>query len=177
MMLNREAPISERYEIDIFAPPQKVWEWLSRVELWQSWRQDVSSAYWDKGHGEGGTLKWRIRNLIRFKATVERWRDSREIHLNSSALLTRISYSMLITGDIKRSKVTLKVSASGGLARFAPTRAILRGQLNRSNEIMLGALKTKLEAGKDDSVDPPAGLQEPFANNVKLPSQQPGIGN
>ena len=174
-MPDRDAPISERYEIDIFAPPEKVWEWLSRVDLWHSWRQDVSSARWERGYGEGGTLKWRVRKLLGFTAQAERWRDSREIQLRSSALMTAIVHSMRIKGDIKGSNVTLEITASGGLAKFGPTRAILRSQLNRTCEILLGALKTKLEAGKDDSMSPPPDLKEPFANNVKLPSERTGL--
>ena len=172
MMTDYDAPISERYEIEIFAPPEKVWDWLSRVDLWKSWRQDVTYAAWESGYGAGGTLKWRVRKLMGFTAYVETWSESREMRLRSSALMTQVFHSMQISGDIKKTRVTVRVSASGGLTRFRPTKAMLRGQLNRTNEILLGALKTKLEAGKDDSMDPPPGLDDPFSNNVRLPSQR-----
>lgn len=176
MMPEYDAPISERYEIDIFAPPEKVWEWLSRVELWTSWRQDVTSAKWEQGHGAGGTMKWRVRKLMAFTAYVEEWREARAIRLSSQALMTRVFQSVSIDGDIKRSTVTLEVTAQGGLTRFGLTKAILRSQLNRTSEILLGALKTKLEAGKDDTLKPPPNLDHPFANNVKLPSERTDIG-
>ena len=110
-----------------------------------------------------------------FTARVEAWDESREIRFNSTTLMTRVAQSMRIRGDFKSSRVTLEIVAYGGMTRFGPTRAIMRSQLNRTSEILLGSLKTKLEAGKDDFLRPPPSLDNPFEGNVKLPSRRTGI--
>ncbi len=162
---------SQRYEIKIFAPPDKVWDWLSRVDMWTSWRQDVSCAYWVKGEGQNGTLKWRLRKMIGFTADVAVWKREREMRWDAVSYGSHVIYDLRLHGDYRSTLVTLDVEGKGGLLGFFPTRAIFSHQLNRSNEIWLGALKTKLEAGKDDSTSPPPGLENPFENNVKMPSE------
>jgi hypothetical protein len=69
------------------------------------------------------------------------------------------------------------MSIAGGLVRFPPARYVIREQLCRSMEIWFGALKTKLEAGKGDSMRPPRGVHDPFSNNVKLPSERDRLGS
>lgn len=171
-MLNSFRPeFSAEYQIKIFAPPDKVWEWLSRVDLWTSWRQDVSSAYWVKGEGQNGKFKWRLRNLIGFTADVAVWKRERQMRWEATSYKTRVIYDLNIDGNHRGSQVTMNVTGHGGLLKFFPTRAFFSSQLNRSNEIWLGALKTKLEAGKDDSTSPPPGFKSPFEDNVQLPSE------
>lgn len=171
-MLNSARPaFAGHYEIEIFAPPDKVWDWLSRVDMWASWRQDVSSAHWAEGEGNTRVLKWRLRKVLGFTASVDVWAREREMSWEAVSYGTHIGHSLLIDGDYRSTRISLDVIGSGGLLRFLPTRLLLAHHLNRSNEIWLGALKTKLEAGKDDSTSPPPGLEDPFSNNVKLPSE------
>lgn len=170
MRYHEPQTFSENYRIDIFAPPDKVWDFLSRVDLWTSWRQDVTCSYWVNGQGRDGTLKWRIRKLLGFTARVTDWRHEREMRWDAVSYGTRVQHVLRIDGDYRSTSVELQVSGNGGLLRFFPTRTLFTHQLNRSNEIWLGALKTKLEAGKDDSMSPPPGLEDPYSNNVKLPS-------
>lgn len=176
-MLNSFRPeFSVEYEIKIFAPPDKVWDWLSRVDLWTSWRQDVSCAYWVKGNGKNGTLKWRLRRMIGFTADVAAWERERKMRWEANSYGTRVIYDLKIDGNIRGTVVKLDVTGHGGLLRFFATRSIFSHQVNRSNEIWLGSLKTKLEAGKDDSTSPPPGFKNPFKNNVKLPSELDKFG-
>ncbi len=171
MLNNSRTAYRGHYEIEIFAPPDKVWDWMSRVDMWPTWRQDVSSAYWVNGQGQNGTLKWRLRKFIGFTADVAVWRREREMSWEAVSFGTRVAYSVVIDGDYRSTEVSLEVAGDGGLLRFFPTRALFLHNLNRSNEIWLGALKTKLEAGKDDSMSPPPGLEDPYSNSVRLPSE------
>ncbi len=171
-MLNTFHPdFTAEYAIEIFAPPDKVWDWLSRVEMWTSWRQDVSSAYWVRGEGRNGVLKWRLRKTLGFTAQVAAWEHERSMRWDAVSYGTHFIHDLKIDGDYKSTRVSLQVSGKGGLLRFFPTRAIFVHQLNRSNEIWLGALKTKLEAGKDDSTSPPPDRKNPFENNIRFPSE------
>ncbi len=171
MLNNFQPTFSTEYQIEVFAPPNKVWDWLSRVDLWASWRHDVSSAYWVKGSGEKGRLKWRLRNLIGFTADVAIWKREREMRWEAVSYGTRVIHDIRLDGNHRGTNVRLSVTGKGGLLRFFATRSIFSHQLNRSNEIWLGALKTKLEAGKDDSTSPPPSFSNPFKNNVSLPSE------
>lgn len=172
MLNNQNAPFTGSYKIDVFAPPEKVWDWLSRVEMWASWRQDVTSSYWVRGEGPNGTMKWRLRGVLGFTARVEAWRREREMRWEAVSYGTRVWHALRIDGDFRRTLVTLEVAGHGGLLRFYPTRALFTHHVNRSNEIWLGALKTKLEAGKNDSIMPPSSTRNPFEDNVSLPSEQ-----
>jgi len=172
MPIDQKAPVIARHKIDIFSPPDKVWDWISRVELWSTWRQDVSSAYWLSGDGANGSFKWRLKSLFGFTAKVDRWREQQEFNFHCNAYGSQLVQEILVRGDLKSTVVTSELSVSGGLVRLAPTRYIIREQINKSMEIWFGALKTKLEAGKGDSMSPPLGLEDPFSNNVSLPSHR-----
>ena len=165
-----KAPFTARYRLEIFAPTDKVWDWLSRVDMWTTWRQDVSCAYWVNGKGRNGTLKWRLRGMLGFTAKVAVWNHERDMRWDAVSYGTRVSHVMRVDGDYRRTKVTLDVTGHGGLLRFYPTRALFIHQVNRSNEIWLGALKTKLEFGKDDLRSSPRS-NSPFVTNGKLPSE------
>jgi hypothetical protein len=165
-----------QYHIDIFAPPDKVWDWLSRVELWADWRQDVSSSQWLRSDGQDRRIKWRLRKLLGFTARVVSWRREREMVWDAVSYGARISHVIRIEGDFKRTSVDLEVLGHGGVLNVYLLRNAFSQQLNRSNEIWLGSLKAKLEAGKDDGISPPpAGRDNPFINNVKLPSERTGF--
>jgi hypothetical protein len=168
MQSNQEAQITARYEIDIFAPMEKVWDWLSRVEMWPSWRHDVTSAYWVNGEGANGTIKWRIRKMLGFTAYVTAWRSEREMRWEAVSYRTQISHVLRLSGDYRQTIVTLDIRGSGGFLKFPIARSIFSHYFNNSNEIWLGALKTKLKAGKEDSMMPPVTTRNPFEGNVKL---------
>lgn len=171
MLNNSKAQFTANYKIDIFAPPDKVWDWLSRVDMWASWRQDVSSASWVSGEGRDGTLKWRIRRVLGFKATVAVWNREREMRWDAVSYGTTLSHALRIDGNYRRTLITLDIAGRGGLLRFFLTRSLFLHNVNRSNEIWLGALKTKLEFGKDEGTRLPRGIDNPFEDNVKLPSE------
>lgn len=169
---NHDAAFNARYKIDVFAPPDLVWDWLTRVDLWANWRQDVTSSYWVSGKGERGTLKWRLSKLLGFTATVDVWREEQEMRWGAVCYRTHIEHVLRIDGDHKRTIIELEVIGDGGVLRLYPFSILFKRRVNRSNEIWLGALKTKLEAGKDESLSPPGRLKNPFENNVRLPSER-----
>jgi hypothetical protein len=173
---NPRSTFAAQYHIDIFAPPDRVWDWLSRVELWSEWRQDVSSSYWLQRDGQDRMLKWRLRGVLGFTGQVVRWRREKELAWDAVSYGARISHVIRIDGDFRRTLVDLEVEGRGGLLSVFLLRNAFRHQFHRSNEIWLGALKTKLEAGKDDGVaPPPSNRDNPFINNVKLPSERTGF--
>lgn len=156
MQIDRRAPLVTHHQIDIFAPPGNVWDWISRIEMWPTWRQDVSSARWLEGRGLNGAFKWRVRNIFGITARIKEWRENRSIGWQGRVAGGSIAQLVVISGEVKPSTVTIETSYDGPLTRLRLTRALVEGQINRTNEIWLGSLKTKLEIGKDEGTGGPA---------------------
>ena len=53
------APVKSTAEIDIAAPPQAVWEVLTRFDNWPNWNPDVKSMAFDGPLAPGSTFRWK----------------------------------------------------------------------------------------------------------------------
>ncbi len=148
MDVNRNAPLVVRREIEIFAPPEMIWEWLSRVELWQDWHPEISRSHWAAGQGPNGVLKWRLRKVIGVTAQVESWHEQNEIGWVGHAWSTTVRQVFRIRGDFRKTRIVTEASVEGPGFGFPPLRAVVQSQLERTSELWLGALKTKLESEK-----------------------------
>jgi hypothetical protein len=175
MQVNQGAPVMVRHEIEIFAPPEKIWEWLSRVDLWEDWRQDVSGSYWLNGRGGTASFKWRLRKLFGITARVEAWDEEREFGWTGQFWISTLKQVMRIDGDFRRTRIVMESSVEGALVRPAPLRAMVRSQLNRTNEIYLGSLKTKLEAEKPRDETGQRQRSTGSALRPELPSRNPRL--
>lgn len=142
------APIVVRREIDIFAPPEMVWEWLTRVELWADWNPEITSAWWIDPPGLRGRFKWR-KNLLGVESVVSEWKPPREFAWDGHAWLTDTRQIFRIDGDFRSTKLVSEQSVEG------PTTQIARELLGRRTatwgEIWLGVLKAKLESHHERS--------------------------
>jgi hypothetical protein len=148
MDVNMDAPLVVRRQIEVFAPPEMVWDWLSRVDLWQDWHPEVSSSKWLGQPGLNGPFKWRLRKVIGITAKVDSWDELRELGWTGRIWSTKITQVFRIEGDFRRTVIVSEAAMEGAACRFAPVRALALGQLERTNELWLGVLKTKLESEK-----------------------------
>ncbi len=151
MYINPAAPVIARHEIEIFAPPEKVWDWLTRVDMWHTWRQDVSSARVIAGRGLNSIISWRHRKLLRITARVDAWSELREFGIIARPLGSDVRQVFTLNGDYRKTMIRSVTSVDGPMARPRLLHPIFRSQVNRTNEIWLGALKAKLEAGKGEA--------------------------
>jgi hypothetical protein len=58
-LLNRQAPVMGRSEIEIVAAPDVVWKVLTDIEAWPSWNPDVKSVSMPGGLAEGSAFRWK----------------------------------------------------------------------------------------------------------------------
>jgi hypothetical protein len=59
MAINEHAPVTARSEIRIAAPPEIVWQLISRIAEWPSWNDEIKSAELDGPLAPGSRFRWR----------------------------------------------------------------------------------------------------------------------
>jgi hypothetical protein len=163
LRVNEQAPIYVRREITVFAPPEKVWDWLSRVDLWQDWHPDIAASYWldeDEGKrgGYGGygspgqhpapggrmaRFRWR-QGPVRVTSLIEAWDVSREIGWVGHAYSAVVRHVFRMDGDFRRTHIVSEQSIEGPPASLM--KPLIRGLAVRTCETWLAVLKTRLES-------------------------------
>ena len=146
MQVNEQAPIYVRREITIFAPPERVWDWLSRVDLWQDWQPEIAAAYWLNETGDGGPqarFRWR-QGPVRITSLIETWDVRREIGWVGHAYSAVVRHAFRLEGDFRRTHIVSEQSIEGFPVSLM--RPIIRNMAVRTSETWLAALKTRLES-------------------------------
>src|SRR6266516_34473 len=59
MAANEEAPVRSTAEVNIDAPPQVVWDVLTRFENWPNWNPDVKSMSFPGPLAPGTEFRWK----------------------------------------------------------------------------------------------------------------------
>lgn len=144
-----------RREIEIFAPPEVIWEWIRRVDLWSDWNSEISSSWLIDDEAVGARFKWR-RKLLGVRCKITSSRSGREWSWTGSYRMIGVTQSFYLDGNFRSTKLSTVVAFKGLPARLlAP---LLRWYGSRWCEIWLGTLKTRLESqhernrsGKDGS--------------------------
>ncbi|GEM_PF-1215614 len=162
MNINHDAPVTVRRQIEVFSPPEMVWEWLSRVELWQEWHPEISGSRWLEGRGRNGLFKWRLRKVVGMTCRMESWQEMREVGFVANAWSSTVRQVFRMDGDFRRTRVTAEASVEGPGYGLGLLRSAVQSQLERTNELWLGALKTNIEServrARVGEVTSPAGL-------------------
>ena len=148
MEVNYHAPLLVRRSLDVFAPPQMVWDWISRVELWQHWHPEIGGSKWLGPPGANGAFKLRLRKVVGIVGRVETWEEQKRIGWVADFWWTTWRQVFEIEGDFRSTTVLAEGSLQGKMYSVAAVRTLGLGQLARTNELWLGALKTQLESEK-----------------------------
>ena len=141
------AAIKTRHEIEVFAPPEMVWDWLSRVDLWSDWHPEIDASEWVSDEGLG-VFSIRVRKVLSLTSRIETSRVEREFGWESVLWFTTTRHALRIDGDYRRTTITCETSAEGPLARWTGFSGVFRDEVNRVIETGLGVLKTRLESEK-----------------------------
>ncbi len=149
--IDRQAPVFIRREIEIFAPPAHVWEWLSRVELWSDWHPEVTSSRWLDETGGDRRFKWR-KNLLGVDCQVISSRTPREFSWAGRAWLTTSHQLFTVDGDFKSTTVVCEQSLDGPGVRLL--KPLVRGFATQWLETLLGALKARIEGQHERGAQP-----------------------
>ncbi len=171
MEVNLSAPLIVRGEIEIFAPPEMIWDWLSRVDLWKDWHPEITNSRWLARPGIDAQFKLRLRSVLGITARIESWDEQRELGFIGQTWSTTLRQVFRMNGDFRRTYILSEASVEGPAYGFAPLRAVIGGQLDRMNGLWLGALKTRLESDKfRGQVRSPDAEEDP---PLELPSNRP----
>ena len=151
------AAFKTHHEIEVFAPPQTVWDWISRVDLWSDWHPEIDGSKWESDDGHG-VFSLRVRKVLSLTSRIETSRVEREFSWESKVWFSTTRHVFRIDGDFRKTTITCETSAGGPLASWAGLNSVFRNEVNWLIETGLGALKTRLEIAKSDdttSPDPP----------------------
>ena len=143
MALNDHAPVVIRREIEIFAPPEVIWEWIRRVDLWSDWHPEISSSWYIDDEAIDARFKWR-KKLLGVRGRITSSRPGREWSWSGSYRMIGVSQAFYLDGNFRSTRVSTVTAFEGPSARLlAP---ILRWYGSRWCETWLGMLKTRLES-------------------------------
>ena len=143
LALNGEAPVVIRREIEIFCPPEVIWEWIRRVDLWSDWNSEISSSWMIDEEAIGARFKWR-KKLLGVGGRITSSRIGREWAWAGSYRKIRVSQTFHLDGNFRSTRVSTVAVFDGALARVLSP--LLRWYGSRWCEIWLGTLKTRLES-------------------------------
>ncbi len=138
-----EPPVVIRREIEIFSPPEVIWEWIRRVDLWSDWNSEISSSWLVDAEKIGARFKWR-KKLLGVRGKITSSRRGREWSWSGSYRKIAVTQSFYLDGNFKSTKLSTVASFEGAPAHLlAP---LLRWYGSRWCEVFLGTLKTRLES-------------------------------
>jgi uncharacterized protein YndB with AHSA1/START domain len=142
-----EAPAHVTNEIDIKAPPERVFAWLRRAPLWPDWRpnsQDVRLEGGGEGLELGAKFVWRTFG-VEVRSEVKDYAEGARIAWNASALFLKAWHAWLIEprpfGCHVLTEETQRGLAARAQAALAPNR------MHAGHALWLSRLKSVAEAG------------------------------
>ncbi len=160
MEINSDAPIKLRHEIDIFAPPEKVWQYLSRIDLWDGWHPDIKSAQWtdDEPMTRRG-FKFRA-GLFQVKSRMVAFEEPLEIGWEGRTWWTRSRQVFRLNGDHRKTTVASESSFEGRPVTLLASR--LSEPLDRFGQTWLAALKTNIESESETGARSPGTRRQHY---------------
>jgi hypothetical protein len=119
------APVKGTAEIDIAAPPQAVWDVLTRFDNWPNWNPDVKSMAFEGPLAPGSTFRWKAGPGT-ILSTLDRVEPPRYISWHGKTLTIDAYHEWWIEPRDGGTHVRTEETFSGLLAK------ILRGQLQKT---------------------------------------------
>lgn len=140
-------PVDVRLEVEVPAPPDRVWELLARVERWPRWHPGIRVAIL-RGELESGTrLDWRADGM-RIRSVVREVEAPRRLGLTLRMIGGR-GYARWTIAPAGTGVTLVRVEEvwEGLLVRIL--RRTLRRTLRVSRTAWLEALRDRFERGRD----------------------------
>jgi hypothetical protein len=137
-----EAPVRSKREVEIAAPPEVVWEVLTRFERWPEWNPDVKSMSIEGPVAPGTEFRWKAGPGT-IVSTLEQVDPPRYIRWRGRTLSIEALHEWRLESLNGGTRVETDESFSGLLARLL--RGSLQKTLDRSLETGLEQLKRESE--------------------------------
>ena len=135
-------PVKSSAETGIAAPPQVVWEVLTRFEDWPNWNPDVKSMPFAGPLGPGAEFRWKAGPGT-IVSTLERVEPPRYISWHGRTLTIKAYHEWWLEPRDDGTHMRTEESFSGLLAGLL--RAMLQKTLDKSFEDGLERLKHEAE--------------------------------
>jgi hypothetical protein len=154
--LEGRAALVLRFEVEVDAPPDRVWRILSRVEAWPRWHPGVGFAVLRGELAPGTRLDWRGDGM-RIRSVLEEVVESRRLAWSFRTLGARGFHQWTLEpAGGKRTRVRSEEGWNGLAVRFL--KGTLRRTLTASRTAWLERLRDRAEGGGDGE---PSGRSSP----------------
>ena len=151
--MSKGKPVKNYDEIHIATPVQKVFNYVSRPDLWHEWHPASTSAELPRVPLQAGdnfreiiTVSYplvKIRRHTAYKVTESKPSVLWEVQGESSLFNLTIHYEFMAEGQGTLFQRTLTYAVKGPLAWFEPI--LVRPKIRRQSALALRNLKAKLE--------------------------------
>jgi hypothetical protein len=135
-------PVKSTAEIQIAAPPQTVWDVLTRFENWPNWNPDVKSMSFDGPLTPGSTFRWKAGPGT-IVSKLDRVEPPRHVSWHGKTLTIDAYHQWWLEPRDGGTFVRTEESFSGLLAKIL--RGPLQKTLDKSFEDGLDRLKVEAE--------------------------------
>jgi uncharacterized protein YndB with AHSA1/START domain len=136
------APVKGTAEIDIAAPPQAVWDVLTRFDNWPNWNSDVKSMAFEGPLAPGSTFRWKAGPGT-ILSTLDRVEPPRYISWHGKTLTIDAYHEWWLEPRDGGTHVRTEETFSGLLAKIL--RGTLQKTLDKSLEVGVERLKRESE--------------------------------
>jgi uncharacterized protein YndB with AHSA1/START domain len=120
-----EAPVRSRREVEIAAPPEVVWDVLTRFEEWPQWNREVKSMSFDGPVAPGSEFRWKAGPGT-IVSTLEQVEPPRLISWRGRTMSIKAMHEWHLEPRDGGTSVQTEETFSGLLAR------LFRGQLQKT---------------------------------------------
>jgi hypothetical protein len=136
------APVKGTAEIDIAAPPQAVWDVLTRFDNWPNWNSDVKSMAFEGPLAPGSTFRWKAGPGT-ILSTLDRVEPPRYISWHGKTLTIDAYHEWWLEPRDGGTHVRTEETFSGLLAKIL--RGTLQKTLDKSFQAGVECLKRESE--------------------------------
>jgi hypothetical protein len=136
------APVKGTAEVDIAAPPQAVWDVLTRFENWPNWNPDVKSMSFEGPLAPGSTFRWKAGPGT-ILSTLDRVEPPRYISWHGKTLTIDAYHEWWLEPRDGGTHIRTEETFSGLLAKIL--RGTLQKTLDKSFEVGVERLKRESE--------------------------------
>ncbi|WP_158502422.1 SRPBCC family protein [Vitiosangium sp. GDMCC 1.1324] len=143
MDIDRNAPVIVAEELQVLAPPARVWELLTDIDRWPDWNPDISTAVLDGAVAVGSTFRWTTAGLAIVSTIGEVVPGKRLGWSGDTGGISGIHVWTLEPGDPTGQTTLVRTveSWNGEAVRQAPET--MRGLLKTAITAWLGHLRSK----------------------------------
>lgn len=148
-------PIHVRNELDIPAPPERVWAWLIRATLWPTWYANSANVRILTGNGPdlqpGTRFRWKTFGVT-ITSTVLEYISSERIAWDAHARGLDVYHAWVLQPTAQGCRVLTEETQHGVLARLG--HFLMPNRMYKFHQLWLEALAKQAQIGL-----PPAGAR------------------